>query len=207
MWELDHQESWALKNWCFWTVMLEKTLESPLDSKDIKPVSPKGNQSWLFIGRTDTEAKTPKLWPSDAKNWLIGKDPVAWKDWKQVEKGTTEDEMVGWYHQLNGHEFEQALGDGEIQGSLECCTPRIHSESDMTEQVNNNKNPNPVKIDSTINRVFVCLFLYLFLSKLYTVSLLIAGLLSVSFCCWFWCWCNEHGIWPWIFSSYHLPSL
>ena len=95
--------------------------------------------------------------------------------------------MVGWHHQLNGHEFEQALGDGEIQGSLECCTPRNHSESDMTEQVNNNKNPNPVKIDSTINRVFVCLFLYLFLSKLYTVSLLIAGLLSVSFCCWFWC--------------------
>ena len=121
------------------------------------------------------------------KNRLIGKDLDAGKDREQKEKGMAEDEMVGWHHQLNGHEFEQALGDGEIQGSLECCTPRIHSESDMTEQVNNNKNPNPVKIDSTINRVFVCLFLYLFLSKLYTVSLLIAGLLSVSFCCWFWC--------------------
>ena len=98
MWELDHRESWAPKNWCFWTVVLEKTLESPLYCKEIKPVHPKGNQSWIFIGRTDAEAETPILWPSDAKNWLIGKDPDAGKYWGQEEKGTTEDEMVGWHH-------------------------------------------------------------------------------------------------------------
>ena len=104
MWELDYKESWALKNWCFWTVVLRKTLESPLDCKEIQPVHPKGNQSWIFIGRTDAE--TPILWPPDAKNQLIGKDPDAGKDWKQEEKGTTEDEMVGWHHRLNGHEFD-----------------------------------------------------------------------------------------------------
>ena len=98
MWELDYKESWVLRNWCFWTVALEKTLESPLDSKEIKPVNPKGNQCWIFIGRTDAEAETPILWPPDAKNWLIGKDPEARKDWKQEEKGMTEDEMVGWHH-------------------------------------------------------------------------------------------------------------
>ena len=112
MWELDCEESWAPKNWCFWTVVLEKTLESPLDSKDIQPVHPKGNQPWIFIGRTDAEAETPKLWPHDTKRWLIGKDPDAGKDWRWEEKGTTEDEMVGWHHQLDGHEFEQALGVG-----------------------------------------------------------------------------------------------
>ena len=106
MWELDYKESWALKNWCLWTVVLEKTLESPLDWKEIQPVHPKGNQSWIFTGRTDAEAKTPILWPPDAKNWLIGKDPDAGKDWRQEEKGTTEDEMVGWHHWLDGHEFE-----------------------------------------------------------------------------------------------------
>ena len=94
--ELDHKESWAPKNWCSWTVVLEKTLESPLDCKEIQPVHPEGDQSWVFIGRTDTEAETPILWPSDAKNWLIGKDPDAGEDWRQEEKGTTEDEMVGW---------------------------------------------------------------------------------------------------------------
>ena len=106
MWELDHKESWAPKNWGFWTVVLEKTLESPLDCKQIKPVHPKGNQSWIVIGRTDAEAEASGLWP-DAKNWLIGKDSDAGKDWRQEEKGTTEDEMVGWHHRLNGHEFEQ----------------------------------------------------------------------------------------------------
>ena len=106
MWELDYKESWVLKNWCFWTVVLEKTLESPLDCKEIQPVHPKGNQSWIFIGRTDAEAETPILWLPDAKNWLIGKDPDAGKDWRQVEKGMTEDKMVAWHHQLNGHEFE-----------------------------------------------------------------------------------------------------
>ena len=106
MWELDYKESWVPKNWCFWTVMLQRTLESPLDSKKIKPVNPKGNQSWIFIGRTDAKAETPILWPPDAKNWPIGKDPDAGKDWRQEEKGMTEGEMVGWHHWLNRHEFE-----------------------------------------------------------------------------------------------------
>ena len=108
-------ESWVLKSWCFWTVVLEKTLESPLDCKEIKPVHPKGDQSWLFIGGIDPEAEAPILWPPDPKSWVIGKDSDAGKDWRQ-EMGTTEDEMFGWHHQLNGHEFEQALGDGEGQG-------------------------------------------------------------------------------------------
>ena len=105
MWELDCEESWAPKNWCFWTVVLEKTLESPLDCKEIQPVHPKGDQSWVFIGRTDAEAETPILWPPDAKRWLIGKDPDACRDWGKEENGTTEDEMAGWYHRLDGHEF------------------------------------------------------------------------------------------------------
>ena len=105
MWVLDYEESWAPKNWCFWTVVLEKTLESPLDCKEIQPVHPKGDQSWVIIGRTDAEAETPVLWPSDVKSWLIWKDPDAGKDWGQEEKGTTEDEMVGWHHRLNGREF------------------------------------------------------------------------------------------------------
>ena len=106
MWELDYKESWALKNWCFWTVVLEKTLESPLDCKEIQPVHPKGNQSWTFIGRTDAKVETPILWPPDVKNWLVWKDPDAGKDRWWEEKGIIEDEMVGWHHQLNGHEFE-----------------------------------------------------------------------------------------------------
>ena len=127
MWELDHKESWVPKNWCFWTVVLEKTLESPLDSKEIQLVHPKGNQFWIFIGRTDAESEVPILWPPAAKKWLIGKDPDAGKDWRQEEKGMTEDEMVGWYHQLNGHEFEQAPGVGDGQGSLVCCSPWGHT--------------------------------------------------------------------------------
>ena len=106
MWELDYTESWAVKNWCFWTVVLEKILESPLDWKEIQPVHPKGNQSWIFIGTTDAEAETLILWPPDVKNWLIRKDPDTGKDWKQEAKRTIEDEMVGWHHRLNGHEFE-----------------------------------------------------------------------------------------------------
>ena len=106
MWELDYKESWAPNNWCFWTVLLKKTLESPLDCKEIQPVHPKGNQSWIFIGRSDAEAEMPILWPSDAKNWLTRKDPNAGKYWRQEKKGMTEDEMVGWHHWLNGHEFE-----------------------------------------------------------------------------------------------------
>ena len=130
MWELDHKEGWALKSWCFQTVVLEKTLENPLDSKEIKSVNPKGNQPWIFIGRTDAEV--PILWPSDAKRWLIGKDSDAGKDWGQEEKGVTVDEMVRWHHWLNGHEFEQALGDSEGQGSLACCSPWGCKESNMT---------------------------------------------------------------------------
>ena len=105
-WKLNHKESWVPKNWCFWTMVLEKTLESPLDCKEIKPVTPKGNWFWIFIGRTDAEAEAPLLWPSDAKGWLIWKDPDAGKDWRQEEKGMTADEMVGWHHLLNRHEFE-----------------------------------------------------------------------------------------------------
>ena len=137
MWELDHKESWASMNWCFWTVVLEKTLESPLDCKEIKTVHPRGNQPWMFIGRTDAEAEAPGLWPPDAKSWLTGKDCDAGEDWGQ-EKGMTEDEMVGWHHWLNGHEFEQTPGDSEGQGSLACCGPWIHKESDTPQWVNNN---------------------------------------------------------------------
>ena len=126
--ELDYKENWVLKIWCFWTVVLAKTLESPMDWKEIQPVNPKGNQSWVFIGRTDAEAETPIFWPSDAKNWLIWKDPDAGKDWRQEEKGITEGEMVGWYHWFNGHEFEQALGVGDGQGGWACCSPWGHKE-------------------------------------------------------------------------------
>ena len=133
MWELDYKESWALKSWYFWTVVLEKTLESLLESEKIKPVNPKRNQPWIFIGRTDAEAEAPILCPPDVKNWLIGKDPDAGKDWRQEEKGTTKDETVGWHHWLDEHEFEQAPGVGEGQGSLVCCSPWGCKESDMTE--------------------------------------------------------------------------
>ena len=136
MWELDHIESWVPKNWCFWTVVLEKTLESPLDSKQIQPVHPKGYQSWIFIGRVVTEAETPILWPPNAKSWFIGKDSDAGKDWGQEEKGTTEDEMVGWHHQLNEHEFEQVPGVADGQGSLVCCCPWVRKESDTIEWLN-----------------------------------------------------------------------
>ena len=117
MWELDCKESWGPKNWCFWAVVLEKTPESPLDCKEIQPVHPKGDQSWVFIGRTDAEAETPILWPSDVKNWQTGKEPDPGKHWRQEEKGTTEDEVVGWHHQLDAHEFEQAPGVGDAQES------------------------------------------------------------------------------------------
>ena len=130
------EESWVSENWCFWTVVLEKTLESPLDGKEIQPVCPKGNQSWIFIARTDAKAETPILWPPDAKNWLIWKDPDAGKEWRWEEKGMTEDEMVVWHHRLNGHEFEQALGVDNGQGGLACCSPWGCKESDMNEPLN-----------------------------------------------------------------------
>ena len=124
MWELDYKEIWVPNNQCFWTVVLEKTLESPLDCKEIQLVHPKGNQSWIFIGRTDAEAETPILWPPYAKSGLIWKDPDAGKDWRQEGKGTTEDEMVRWHQWLNGYVFEQALRVGDRQESLACCSPR-----------------------------------------------------------------------------------
>ena len=136
MWKLDYKESWVLKNWWFWTVVLQKTLESPLDCKEIQPVNPKGNQSWMFIGRTKAEAETLILWPPDAENWVIGKDPDAGKDWRQEAKEMTEDKMVGWHHWLVGHELEQAPGVGDAQGSLACCSPWSHKELDMTEWLN-----------------------------------------------------------------------
>ena len=136
MWELNYTESWVPKNWCFWTVVLEKTLESPLDCKEIQPVHPKETQSWIFIGRTDTDAETLILWLPDAESWLIGKDPDAGKDWKREEKGTTEDEIVGWHHQRNGHEFVWASGVGDGQGGLACYSPWGHKESDTNEWLN-----------------------------------------------------------------------
>ena len=134
MWKLNYKKSWAPKNWCFWTMVLEKTLESSLDCKEIQLVHPKGNQSWIFTGRTDDE--TPILWPPDAKNWLLEKDPDAGKDWRREEKGTTEDEMVGWHHRCNVHEFEQAPRVGDGQGSLARCSPWGRKESDMTVWLN-----------------------------------------------------------------------
>ena len=139
MWNLDHKESWAPKNWCFWTEVLEKILESSLDCKEIKPLNPKGNQPWIFIGRTEAEA--PILWPHDANNWLIRKDPHAGKDWRQEEM--TEDEMVGWHHWLSGPESEQVLGVGDGQGSQACCSPWSHRVrynwvSELTDNVENN---------------------------------------------------------------------
>ena len=139
MWELDHKKGWTLKSWCFWTVVLEKTLDSPLDCKETQPVHPKGDQFWVFIGRTDVEAETPILWPPDEKSWLIGKDPDSGKDWGQEEKGTTEDEMVGWHHRLNRHGFGWTLGVGDGQGGLVCCGSWGHKESETTEWLNWNE--------------------------------------------------------------------
>ena len=136
MWELDYKESWAPKNWWFWTLGLEKTLESLLDCKEIQPVHPKGDQSWAFIGRTDVEAETPMLWPPDGKSWLIWKDPDAGKDREQEEKGMTEDEMVGWHHRLNGYGFGWTPGVGDGQGGLACCGSWGRKESDTTEWLN-----------------------------------------------------------------------
>ena len=136
--ELDHKECWALKNWCFWTLVLQKTLESCLDSKEVKPVNPKGNQSWIFIGGADAEAEVPMLWPTDAKSQLIRTDSDARKDCRQ-EKVMTEDKIIVQHHWLNKHEFEQAPGDGEGQVNLVCCSPWGHKEWDMTEWLNNNK--------------------------------------------------------------------
>ena len=145
MWELDHKDGWTPKNWCFWTVVLEKTLESPLDKKEIKSVNPKENQPWIITGRADAETKAPILWPPDAKNQLIGKDPDAQKDRRQGKRRVTEDEMAGWHHQVNGHELEQVPGPGEGQGRLACYSPWGHKKLDTTEQLYN----------SSINNLFM----------------------------------------------------
>ena len=137
MWELDHKESWAPRNWCFWPVMLDKTLERPLDCREIQPVNPKRNQFCIFIGRTNNEAEGPILWPPDMKNSLIRKDHDTEKEWKQEEKAVAENEMIGWHYWLDGQEFEQALGVDDVQGSLACCSPWGLKESDTTEQLNN----------------------------------------------------------------------
>ena len=149
MWELDYKESWVLKNWCFWTVVLEKILESPLDCKEIQPVHPKENQSWMFIGRTDVEAETPILWPPDAKSWLIWKDPDVRKDWRHEEKGMAEDEMAGWHHWLDGREFGWTPGDGDGQGGLACCDSWGLKESDTTERLNWTARKEPQEWEST----------------------------------------------------------
>ena len=136
MWELDCEEGWAPKNWCFWTVVLEKTLESPLDCKEIQPVDSEGDQPWDFFGRNDAEAEAPILWPPHVKSWLIGKDSDAGRDWVKEEKGTTEDEMAGWHHRLDGHEFEWTSGVGDGQGGLACYNSWGRKELDTTEQLN-----------------------------------------------------------------------
>ena len=137
MWELEYKESWVLKNCCFWTVVLEKTLESPLDCKEIQPVHPKENQSWVCIGRADVEAETPVFWPADVNSWLIGKDPNAGKDGGQKGKKASEDEMNGWHHWFDGHELGQTSGDAEGQRGLACCSPWV-TESDMTGRLKDN---------------------------------------------------------------------
>ena len=136
MWELVYKESWARKNWCFWTVVLEKTLESHLDCKEIQPVHSEGDWSWDFFGRNDAKAETPVLWPPHAKSWLIGKDSDAGRDWEQEEKGTTEDEMAGWHHWLNGRESEWTPGVGDGPGGMACCDSWGCKESNMTEWLN-----------------------------------------------------------------------
>ena len=177
MWQLDYKESWVPKNWWFWTVVLEKTLEGPLDCKEIQQVNPKGDQSWICIGRT--HAKVPILWSTDAKSWLIRKDPDSGKDWRQ-EKGMREDEIVGWHHQLNGHKFEQVPGVGDGQGGLVCCSPWGLKQSDTTEWLNNNKSP---EMDRRAERLWLKSFsemtgFYTFLAVNYHV--IIPSCLSVS---------------------------
>ena len=141
LWELDRKEGRIPKNWCLWTVVLDKTPKSPLDSKEIKPVNLKGNQPWMLVGRTDAEAEAPVFWSSDVNSWLIGKVPDAGKNWGQKEKRASDDEMTGWHHQWDGHELEQTLGDGEGQGGLACCSPWGHTELDTIRWLNNNNNP------------------------------------------------------------------
>ena len=164
MWELDCEEGWAPKHWCFWTVVLEKTLESPLDCKEIQPVHSEGDQPWDFFGRNNAKAETPVLWPPHAKSWLIGKDPDAGRDWGQEEKGMTQGEMAGWHHWLDGHESEWTLGVGDGQGGLECCDSRGRKESDTTERLNWTELIHIVGFTSAVLLFFIyfisCLFFF-----------------------------------------------
>ena len=179
MLELDHKESWALKNWCFCTVVLEETLKSPLNSKEIQPVNPKENQSWVFTGRSDVEAKTP-----DSKNLLIGKDPDAGKYWRQ-EKGMTEDEMVGWHYWVDGYEFEQAPGFGDGQQSLAWCSPWDHKKSDTTEWLSCTELKCPYAPSSVLSSFFCFLaMLWLIIVCLQQPEL---GKRIYTITVWFWC--------------------
>ena len=165
MWKLDYKESLAPKNWCFWTVVLEKTLESPLDCKEIQPVHPKGDQFWVFIGRTDVEAETPILWPPDTKSWHIGKDPDAGRDWRQEEMRMTEDEIAGWHHCLGGHEFGWTEGVSDGQGGLACCGSWGRKESDTTEWLSWTE-LNSSMVWLWIIKLDVCVYFFLLLNKL-----------------------------------------
>ena len=160
IWELDHKDRWAPKNWCFWTVVLEKTLEKPLDCKEIQLVNPKGNQSWIFIGRTDAEA--PILWPPDTKNWLMGKDPDVGKDWRQEEKGTTEDEMVGWHHWLDGLKFEQALG---VDDGREAWRAAVHVVAKSRTWLSNWTELNPLSMYKWQNGVHISSLKWFYLNS------------------------------------------
>ena len=190
MWELDCEEGWVPKNRCFWTVVLEKTLESPLDCKEIQPVHPKGDESWVFIGRTILKLKL-QLWLPDAKSWLIWKDPDAGKDWGREEKGMTEDEMVGWHCQLNGHEFEWTLEVGDGQGDLACCSPLGQKESDMTEWLN----------CTELNRFIICkgFILHVYLAKeIMTWSICKIPFLTLKESACQCRRCRRHGFHPWV---------
>ena len=199
MWELDCEERWAPNNWCFWTAVLEKTLVSPLDGKEIKTVHPKGDQSWVFIGRTDAEAETLIRWPPQVKGWLIGKDPEVGRDWGQEENGTTEDEMAGWHHRLDAHEFGWTPGVGDGQGGLACCNSWGRKESDMTERLNWTELMSSLeKCLFTSSAVFwIALFIFLILScmcYLYTLDtnpLQVASFTIIFFhsygCLWIFC--------------------
>ena len=171
MWELYYKESWTLKNWCFWAGLLEKTLESPLDCKEIKSVNPKGDQPWTFTRRTDAKAEAPIHWLPDVKKrpWLIGKDPDAGRDWGQEEKGTAEDEMAGWHHWLDGHESEWTPGVGNGQGGLACCDSWGHRESDTTKRLNWTElsTRSPLMLHAAIQRGIISLLVYLFFSYSY----------------------------------------
>ena len=175
MWEVDYKEGWALKNWCFWTVVLEKMLESPLDCKEIKPINSKGDQAWIFIGRTDAEA--PILWPPDAKSQFIGKDPDTGKYWRQKEKGTAEDEMVRWHQRFDGHEFEWTPGVGDGQGGVACCNSSGRKKSDTTERL-----IDLLLFCHTLGFYVVNFFLwYLFVSSFYIPWVYFVGAFKIIF--------------------------